>query len=149
MIVRLAALVLGWEITNSPLCSVNLPFHPQRPGLEIEIIPLESQKLAPPQASGNLQQKQFIAAILPGLDQQTLDLVRSEHLHFPGLGGRKPAAVCGVTGNQLLGERHLQCGAERGMTAPHRLVGEAAAIVTDMPVLVIYIFIWMPCTRTC
>ena len=117
---------------------MNLPFHPQRPGLEIEIIPLERQEFTSPQAGGDLQQEQLIAAVLLGLNQQTLDLVRSKHLHFPGLGGRKPATVCGVVGNQLLGDRHLQRGAECGVVAPHRLVGEAAAIVAgilDAPVL--------------
>ena len=111
---------------------MDLPLHPQCPGLEIEVIPLEGQKFASTQAGGNLQQEQFIAAILSGLNQQTLDLLWSEHLHFPGLGGREPATVRGVAGDQLLGDRHLQRGAECGVTAPHRLVGEATAIVTDI-----------------
>ncbi len=117
---------------------MDLPLHPQCPGLEIEVIPLEGQKFASTQAGGDLQQEQLIAAILSGLDQQTLNLVRSEHLHLSGFGGREPASISGVAGNQLLGDRHLQRGAECGVTAPHRLVGEAAAIVAgilDSPVL--------------
>ena len=117
---------------------MDLPLHPQCPGLEIEVIPLEGQKFASTQAGGNLQQEQFIAAILSGLNQQTLDLLWSEHLHFPGLGGRKPASIGRVAGDQFLGDSHLQRRAECGVTAPHRLVGEAAAIVAgilDSPVL--------------
>ena len=116
---------------------MDLPLHPQCPGLEIEVIPLEGQ-FASTQAGGNLQQEQFIAAILSGLNQQTLDLLWSEHLHFPGLGGRKPASIGRVAGDQFLGDSHLQRRAECGVTAPHRLVGEAAAIVAgilDSPVL--------------
>ena len=117
---------------------MDLPLHPQCPGFEIEIIPLESQKLASAQAGGDLQQEQLIAAVLFSLDQQTLNLIRSEHLHFPGLGGREPASVSGVAVDQILGDSHLQRRAERGVTAPHRLVGETAAIVAgilDSPVL--------------
>ena len=128
----------GLRDDQFPFGSVNLPFHPQRPGLEIEVIPLEGQKFASTQAGGNLQQEQFIAAILSGLNQQTLDLLWSEHLHFPGLGGRKPASIGRVAGDQFLGDSHLQRRAECGVTAPHRLVGEAAAIVAgilDSPVL--------------
>ena len=77
-------------------------------------------------------QQQFITAVFLGLNQQTLNLVRSEHLHLPGLGGREPATVRGVAGDQLLGDRHLQRGAECGVTAPHRLVGEAVAIVAGI-----------------
>ena len=46
------------------LDSMNLSFHPQRPSFEIEIVPLESQKVASTQAGGDLQQEQLIAAIL-------------------------------------------------------------------------------------
>ena len=111
---------------------MNLSFHPQSPGLEIEVVPLEGQKFASTQAGGDLQQEQLIAAILSGLDQQTLDLLWSEHLHLPGLGGRKPASIGRVAGNQLLGDRHLQRGAKCGVTAPHCLVGEAAAIMVNI-----------------
>ena len=45
----------GLRDDQFPFGSVNLPFHPQRPGLEIEIVPLEGQKLTSPQASGDLQ----------------------------------------------------------------------------------------------
>ena len=58
----------------------------QETSFEIEIVPLEGQKLTSPQAGGNLQQEQFITAVFLGLNQQTLNLVRSEHLHLPGLG---------------------------------------------------------------
>ena len=44
------------------LSSVDLTFYTQCPGLEIEVIPLESQKLASTQAGGDLQQEQLIAA---------------------------------------------------------------------------------------
>ena len=91
---------------------MDLPYHPELPGAEVQIIPLEGADLTPAKAGGELQQKQFKAAVLLGLDQQALDFLRGQHLHFPGPGGRETAAICGVAENQLFSHSLVQCGME-------------------------------------
>ena len=66
---------------------MDLPLHPKGPGAEIQIVPLEGQDLAPAQAGGQFQQQKLVAAVLPGLDQQPLDLLRSQNLSLPLTGG--------------------------------------------------------------
>ena len=107
---------------------MDLPLHPQGAGPEIQVTPLEGQDLAPAQASGQLQQKQLVAAVLLGLDQQPLDLLRSQHLHFSGLGRREFTAVRRVAEDQLFLHCLVQCGVEGGVDAPDGLVGETLSI---------------------
>ena len=75
-----------------------LPPHPgdlsadaQLAGSKIQVIPLESQQLASPQACGQLQKKQLIAAVLLGLNEQSLHLILGQHLHLPP---PPPPAAC-------------------------------------------------------
>lgn len=132
MIVRLAAFVLGWEIMSSPMArwiwrsTLNVPV------LKLRSSHWRARSSPRRRPGGDLQQEQLVATVLFGLDQQVLNLIRSEYLHFPGLGRREPASVGRVAVDQLLGDSHLQRRAERGVTAPHRLVGETAAIVAGI-----------------
>ena len=107
---------------------MNLPLHTKFSGAEVEVIPLEGTDLAPAQPSGELQQKELEAAILFGLDQQTLDLLRGQHLHFPGLGGREAAAVRRVAEEELFRNRFVQRGMKGGVDAPDGLVGKTFAV---------------------
>ena len=72
----------SWEEHSPPAClgfwrryhqfpshPVDLPFHLERSRFKIQVIPLEGADLTPAQTSGQLQQEQFIAPVLSGLDQ--------------------------------------------------------------------------------
>ena len=80
---------------------MHLPFYPQRPGEEVQVIPLERQDLATVQVCGQLQQQKLVVSVLLGLNQQPLDFLGSRHFHFSGSGGRELAAVRGVAEDQL------------------------------------------------
>ena len=107
---------------------MDLPLHSQGAGTEIQIVPLEGQDLAPAQAGGQLQKEQLVATVLPGLDQQPLDLLGSKYLHFSGFGGREFTAVRWVAEEQLFLHGPVQSGVESGVDAPGGLVGQALAI---------------------
>ena len=107
---------------------MDLPLHPQGAGTEIQIVPLDGQDFAPAQAGGQLQEEQFVASVLPGLDQQPLDLLGSKYLHFSGFCGREFTAVRRVAEDQFLLHCLVQCGVESGVDAPDGLVGQALAI---------------------
>ena len=64
-----ASLGFGRRYHQFPSCPMDLPFHLERPGFEIQVSPLEGANLTTAQAGGQLQQEQLVAAILSGLDQ--------------------------------------------------------------------------------
>ena len=107
---------------------MDLPLHSQGAGAEIQVIPLEGQDLAPAQAGGQLQKEQLVAAILLGLDQQPLDLLWGQNLHFPALDRRKFTAVRWVAEEQLFLHGPVQSGVESGVDALDGLVGQTLAI---------------------
>lgn len=84
---------LGWRGHQFAPYPVNLPLYPQRPGAEVQVPPLEGQDLAPAQAGGQLQQQKLVASVLPGLDHQPLDLLRSQDFHFSAFDRREFTAV--------------------------------------------------------
>ena len=119
---------LGRRDHQLSLDPMDLALYPKLPGAEVEVAPLEGADLAPAQAGGELQQKQFKATVLFGLDQQTLDLLRGQHLHLPGFGGWEAAATCGIAENELFGDCLVQRRVERGVDAPDGLVGKVLAV---------------------
>ena len=114
-----------YQLSSGP---VDLPLHPEFPGAEVEVVPLEGADFAPTQAGGEFQQQEFKAAVLFGLNQQPLDLLRSQHLHLSGLGGRETAAIRGVAEDELFGDSFVQCCVECGVDAPNSLVGKTLAV---------------------
>ena len=101
---------------------MDLPLHPQGAGTEIQIVPLDGQDFAPAQAGGQLQEEQFVASVLPGSDQQPLDLLWGQNLHFPALDRRKFTTVRWVAEDQLLLHCLVQCRMEGGVNAPDGLI---------------------------
>lgn len=114
---------LGLGDRQLPLDALNLPLYSQGASPEIQIIPLEGQDLAPAQAGSQLQQEQFEAAVLLGLDQQTLDLLSRQHLHLFGAGDRRFAGESRIFQNQSLGHRLIQRHPAGHMTAFYHAVG--------------------------
>ena len=89
---------------------MDLAFHPELPGTEVKIAPLEGANLAPAQAGGELQQQEFKAVVLFCLNQQTLDFLWGQHLHLSGFGGRETAAVRRVAEDELFQDSLVQGG---------------------------------------
>ena len=89
---------------------MDLPFHPERPCVEVHVIPLQSQNFSPPQPCGQLQQEKLITAVLFGLDQEPLHFLWGKYVHFSRLGGGKSAAVRRVSDDELFFHRLCQCG---------------------------------------
>ena len=108
-----ARLGFGRRHYQFALYPVYLPFYPQRPGAEVQVIPMERQDLAPAQAGGQ---------------QQALDLLGSKYLHFSGFCGREFTAVRRVAEDQFFFYRLVQGCVESGVDAPDGLVGQALAI---------------------
>lgn len=123
-----ARLGFGRRHYQFALYPVYLPFYPQRPGAEVQVIPMERQDLAPAQAGGQLQQQKLVAAVFLGLNQQALDLLGSKYLHFSGFCGREFTAVRRVAEDQFFFYRLVQGCVESGVDAPDGLVGQALAI---------------------
>ena len=105
---------------------MHLPFYPQRPGEEVQVIPLERQDLATVQVCGQLQQQKLVVSVLLGLNQQPLDFLGSRHFHFSGSGGRELATVRGVAEDQLFFYRLVQGRVEGGVDAADGLVRETS-----------------------
>ena len=112
-----------------PLDALNLPLYSQGASPEIQIIPPEGQDLAPAQAGSQLQQEQFKAAVLLGLDQQALDLLSRQHLHLFGAGDRRFAGEGGIFQNQPLGHRLIQRHPAGHMTALYHAVGQPRTVL--------------------
>ena len=108
---------------------MDLPLYLKLAGIEVQIVPLECADLTPPQAGGQLQQEQFEASVLFGLNQQPLDLLRGQHLHLSGLGGGEAAEVRGVSWDNFLRDCLVQRRVEGGMDAADSLVGESFAVL--------------------
>jgi len=107
---------------------VDLSLDSEFSGAGVQIIPLEGADLTSAQAGGEFQQKNFIAAILFGLDQQPLNLLRSQHLHLSGLGGRDLAVISRIAEEEFLCDSFVQRGVERCVYAPDCLVGQALTV---------------------
>lgn len=120
---------LGLGDRQLPLDALNLPLYSQGASPEIQIIPPEGQDLAPAQAGSQLQQEQFEAAVLLGLDRQTLDLLSRQHLHLFGACDRRFAGESGIFQDQPLGHRLIQCHPAGHMTALYHAVGQAGAVL--------------------
>ena len=80
---------------------MNLSLYSEFSSAEVEVIPLEGAYLAPPQSSGELQQEKIKAVVLFGLDQQSLDFFRGQHLHLSGFGGGEAAAIGWIAEEEL------------------------------------------------
>jgi hypothetical protein len=74
---------------------------PQLSGGEVEIIPLERQKLALPQTSGQLQKKYLIISLCLSLNQKSLHFLSGEDLHLLSLHWRQLAANSWILRDQL------------------------------------------------
>lgn len=55
---------------------MHLPLYLQGSCFEVQVVPFQSANFATAKAGGQLQQKQFVAAIFLGLNQQPLDFLR-------------------------------------------------------------------------
>ena len=106
--------------------------HP--PGVDTIFIGLEhvqdrgGEEHRPIARPGQLQEEQFVASVLPGLDQQPLDLLWGQNLHFPALDRRKFTTVRWVAEDQLLLHCLVQCRVEGGVNAPDGLIRETCTI---------------------
>ena len=107
---------------------MHLPLHSELPSAEVEIVPLEGADLTPAQPGGEFQQEEFEASIFLGLDQQSLDFLRGQHLHLPGLGRREAATIGGVAEQEFFRDCLIKCGMEGGVDAPDGLVRKAVTI---------------------
>ena len=90
---------------------------------------MKGADLTTAQASGQLQQEQLEAAVLFGLNEQPLDLLRGENLHLSGLGRGETAEVGGIFGDDLLRDCLVQRRVEGGVDAADSLAGKSFAIL--------------------
>ena len=63
---------LGRRHHQLAVSPVDLALDAKHPSFDVQIVPLEGQHLAPAQARGKLQKKQFIVSFFPCLDQKSL-----------------------------------------------------------------------------
>ena len=105
-----------------------LPLYLQSSCFEVQVLPFQRADLTTAKARGQFQQKQFVAAILPGLNQQSLDFLRRQHLHFSGLCRWQFAPIGGIVANQVFLYCFVQRCVEGGMDAPNGLVGQTFAV---------------------
>ena len=96
------------------LCDVKLALDegcglgdPQFPSFHIQIVSLQSQNFTQPQASSQLQQEQFIVAIMLRLDEKPLHFLLGEDIHFAAFLRRQLAADGWIDANQAFLYRFL------------------------------------------
>ena len=90
---------------------------------------MEGADLTTAQAGGHFQQEQFETAVLFGLNEQPLDLLRGENLHFSGFCRGEAAEVGGIFGDDLLRDCLVQRRVEGGVDAADGLVGKSLAVL--------------------
>ena len=90
---------------------------------------MEDADLATPEAGGKLQQEQLEATILFGLDEQPLNLLWSQNLHFSCLGGGEAAEVGGIFGDDLLRDCLVQRRVEGSVDSTDSLVGKSFTVL--------------------
>jgi hypothetical protein len=107
---------------------MDLTLYSEFPSAEVEVIPLEGAYLTTAQSCGEFEEEKFKAVVLFGLDQQALDVLRREHMHFSGFGRGKAAAISWIAEEELFSNGLVQCGMEGGVDAPNSLAGQSFTI---------------------
>ena len=126
--VRTAASVLGWDTVSFPRTLETCLLMRSSPVPRSRSSHWRASSSPPPQACGQLQKKQFVAAVLLGLNQKALHLLPGQHLHLPPPFPRQLAALGGVHGDQAL----LYCLGQRrpagDVAAPDRAFGQSRTV---------------------
>ena len=108
---------------------VDLLVHIQHAGFEVQVVPLQRHELAPAQAGGQVQKKDFVVTLELRLNEKPLQFLSGQHLHLPCLFRRQLAADGWVQTNQPILHRLFQCGAAGGVAHTHHSVGQPFAVL--------------------
>ena len=89
---------------------------------KIEVVPLQRQQLAAPQARRQIQQKQLIVTLGLRLNEKPLQFVPRQNLHLACLFGRQLAALGGIRADEPILYSPLERRAAGRVTHPHHAV---------------------------
>ena len=89
---------------------------------KIEVIPLQRQQLAAPQARRQIQQEQLIVTLGFRLNEKPLQFIPRQHLHLARLFGRQLAALGGIGADESILYSPLERRAAGRVTHPHHTV---------------------------
>jgi len=74
----------------------------QRTTVEVDVYPLQSQQLAPPQPGGEIEVVELVHAAVSGLLEESAELVGGQRFHFLVFDFRQGAALRWILAHQLL-----------------------------------------------
>ena len=96
---------------------------------KIEVVPLQRQQLAAPQACRQVQKEQFIVTLGFRLNEKPLQFIPRQHLHLARFLGRQLAALGGIGADKSILYSPLKRRAAGRMAyPPHYTVGQPLAV---------------------
>lgn len=107
----------------------NLPFDMDHAVGEVDVLPLQSEQLAPAQAGGEVEIVQLVHAALFRFAQEGAELLGVDRTHLPVFHLRKLTAIRGVGQDQFVLYCHVHGRRDHLIDVPHRFRAQAFGLL--------------------